>query len=60
LPLPLAPPVIVSHGALLLAAVQAQPFGAVMLVDPVPPPDTIDCPVGESANVQPTAACDTV
>jgi hypothetical protein len=60
LPLPLAPPVIVNHAESLLAAVQAHPLGAVTLVEPVPPADPIPWLVGDSANVQPVAACETV
>ena len=42
LPLPLAPPVTVSHDVLLLTPVHAQPAGAVTLVEPVPPPAATD------------------
>jgi len=59
-PLPVAPLVIVSQVVSLLDAVQAQPFGAVMAVEPVPPAATTDWLPGESENVQPTAACETV
>jgi len=48
LPLPLAPLVTVSHDVLLLTPVQAQPLGAVTLVDPVPPPAATDRLVGET------------
>jgi hypothetical protein len=60
LPLPLAPLVIVNHVVSLLDAVHAQPFGAVMFVEPVPPAATTDWLAGDSENVQPSAACDTV
>lgn len=46
LPLPDAPPVIVTQFA-LLAAVHAHPLGAVTLKLLVPPLWTIDCVVGE-------------
>jgi hypothetical protein len=46
LPLPDAPPVTVNQLVLLLTAVQAQPFCAVTLVDPVPPFATTDWLVG--------------
>jgi len=42
LPLPDAPAVTVNQLVLLLTAVHAQPFCAVTLVDPVPPPATTD------------------
>ena len=48
LPLPLAPLVTVSHDVLLLTPVQAQPAGAVTLVDPVPPPAATDWLVGDT------------
>jgi len=48
LPLPLAPLVTVSQDVLLLTPVQAQPLGAVTLVDPVPPPAATDRLVGET------------
>ena len=38
LPLPLAPPVTVSHDVLLLTPVHAHPAGDVTPVEPVPPP----------------------
>jgi hypothetical protein len=47
LPVPLAPPVIVSHVA-LLAAVHAQPVPAVTLTEPPPPVLAIDALVAES------------
>jgi hypothetical protein len=58
-PLPLAPEVRVSHDALLLA-VQAQPFDAVMVTDPVPPADVKDCEVDDNAYEHESAAWVTV
>jgi len=55
LPEPLAPLVIVSHPALLVA-VHAHPLVAVTAVDPVPPAPGTDWLVGEIENVQPAAA----
>jgi hypothetical protein len=52
-PAPLAPAVIVNH-PLLLAAVQLQPAGAVIVMSPVPPVPATDCDVGESAYVHDT------
>jgi hypothetical protein len=52
LPVPLAPDAIVSHGA-LLAAVQAQPAGAVTATRPVPPAAGCDADSGEIENTQP-------
>jgi hypothetical protein len=46
LPLPVAPLVTVSHDVSLLTPVQAQPPGAVTVVDPVPPAATMDAVVG--------------
>jgi len=45
-PLPLAPPVTVSHDVLLLTPVHAQPVGAVTAVELVPPPAATDRLVG--------------
>jgi hypothetical protein len=56
LPLPLAPDVMVNHVVSLLAAVHAQPFGVVMLVEPLPPAATTDWLTGFSEKVQPAAA----
>jgi hypothetical protein len=47
LPLPLAPEVIVSQLALLVAA-QVQPVGAAMVTDPDPPAVVIVCALGET------------
>jgi len=47
LPVPDAPLVTVSHETLLLTLVHAQPAGAVIVVDPVPPVDTTVWLVGE-------------
>jgi hypothetical protein len=47
LPLPVPPLVTVSHDVLLLTPVHAQPVGDVTVVEPVPPPATIEPLVGE-------------
>jgi hypothetical protein len=49
LPLPLAPLVIVSQDVSLLTAVHAQPPGEVTVVEPVPPAEATDEPVGAIA-----------
>ena len=54
LPLPPAPPVIVSH-ELLLVPVHEQPAGDVTSVEPVPPPAGTEPPVGEIAYVHANA-----
>jgi hypothetical protein len=56
LPLPVAPLVIVSQVGALDAAVHAQPVGAVTLVELLAPAAPADQLVGDSENVQPTAA----
>ena len=55
LPLPLAPLVTVSQDVLLLTPVQAQPAGAVTVVDPVPPAAATDWLVGDNEYVHPVA-----
>ena len=57
LPLPLAPPVTVSHDAALLTAVHEQPTGAVTLADPVPPAAAADALAGETDTEQLTPDC---
>jgi hypothetical protein len=52
LPLPLAPPVTVSHVEALLVAVHAHPAGAVTLVVLLPPAAVTERLVGDSENVQ--------
>jgi hypothetical protein len=59
-PLPVAPPVTVSHDGSLLAPVHAQPPGAVTVADPVLPVATMEAPVGAMENVHGAAACVTV
>ena len=54
---PLAPLEIDNHVGLLLAAVQAQPLGAVTLVVLLPAADVIARDVGEIENEQPSGAC---
>ena len=49
LPLPLAPPVTVSHDVLLLTPVHAHPAGDVTPVEPVPPPAGTEPLVGAIA-----------
>ncbi len=56
LPLPLAPPVTVSHDVLLLTPVHAHPAGDVTPVEPVPPPAGTEPLVGEIAYVHDNAA----
>src|SRR6266550_5410810 len=51
-PLPLAPAVMVIHGALLVA-VHAQPAPAVTETVPLPPEEGTVCVSGDTANVQP-------
>jgi len=58
-PDPVVPLVSVIHGA-LLAAVQAQPAGAVTVLLPLPPAAAMDCVVGEIDGEQDAAACVTV
>jgi hypothetical protein len=58
-PVPLPPDVTVNHDALLLA-VHAQPFVAVIVTEPAPPPDVIDRLVGDNVYEQESAACVTV
>ena len=58
-PLPDAPDVTVSH-PLLLAAVQAQPAGALTSTDPVPPEKGTGCEVAEIVNVQEMPVCVTL
>jgi hypothetical protein len=60
LPLPLVLLVIVSHDAALLDAVQAQPAGAVIDVEPVAPDAATEALTGVNENVQPSAAWLTV
>jgi hypothetical protein len=60
LPDPDAPDVMVSQPVLLLAAVHAQPAGALTDTVPVPPPEAILCEVGEIVSVQVMPACVTV
>lgn len=55
LPDPLAPPVIVSHAALLLA-VQPHPLPAVTPAVPFPPVAPKDCEAGVTENVHAAAA----
>jgi hypothetical protein len=59
LPDPVAPPLTVIHGALLVA-VQAQPVATVTLLLPLPPAAVTDCVVGEIEGEQDAAACVTV
>jgi hypothetical protein len=56
LPLPLAPPVIVNHAALLVAD-HAHPVGEVTLDDPVAAAALVDWLAGEIEYVQGAAAC---
>jgi hypothetical protein len=60
LPLPPAALVIVSQDVSLLTAVHEQPLGAVIAVEPVPPPNATDAPVGAIEYVHGAAACVTV
>lgn len=57
LPLPLEPPVTVSHDVALLAAVHAQPAGAVTLALPLPPDAPGDALDGESDTEQVAPDC---
>jgi hypothetical protein len=59
-PLPVAPPVIVSHEVSLLTPVHAQPPGVVTVVDPVPPAAVTDVALGAIVYVHGAAACVTV
>ena len=60
LPLPLAPPVTVSHDVLLLTPVHAHPVGDVTPVEPVPPPAGTEPLVGAIAYVQAMPGCVTL
>jgi hypothetical protein len=60
LPLPLAVPVTLSQPGASLTAVQLQPAGAVIAVDPVPPPAATEALSGDSEYVQATPAWFTV
>jgi hypothetical protein len=62
LPVPDAPPVSVSHGALAVAVHAQVPADAVTATEPEPPVSATLCPVGEIVNVQGAggAACVTV
>ena len=55
-PVPVAPPVTVSHDVALLTAVHEQPGVAVMVVDPVPPPAATVVLPGEIEYVHGAAA----
>lgn len=59
LPEPLAPPVTLSHDA-LLTAVQPQPPGATTLVDTAPPAAADDCDDDDRSNEHEAPACVTV
>ena len=56
-PLPVAPRVTVNHPVSLLTPVHEHPDGAVIVVEPVPPPARTAWLVGESAYVHGAAAC---
>ena len=60
LPLPLVLPVTLNQLGASLAAVHEQPAGAVIAVDPVPPPAATDALIGESEYVQATPGWSTV
>ena len=60
LPVPLAPPVTVSHDVLLLTPVHAHPAGDVTPVEPVPPPAGTEPLAAESVNVQAMPGCVTL
>src|SRR6187455_3746384 len=60
LPLPLAPPVTVSHDVLLLTLVHAHPASDVTPVEPVPPPAATEPLVGAIAYVQAMPGCVTL
>jgi hypothetical protein len=60
LPLPLAPPVTVSHEVLLLTPVHEHPAGEVTPVEPVPPVGGTEPLVEESVHVQVIPGCVTV
>jgi len=60
LPLPLAPPVTVSHDVLLLTPVHAHPASDVTLVEPVPPPAATAPLVGTIEYVQVRPGCVTL
>ena len=55
-PLPFGGPLTISHPTALLAAVHAQPAGAVTVAVPLPPPTGIDWLVGLSEYAQDDAA----
>ena len=60
LPLPLAVPVTLNQPDALLTALHAQPAGAVMAVDPVPPPTATEALTGDTEYVQATPGWSTV
>ena len=60
LPLPLALPLMLNQLGASLTAVHVQPAGAVMAVDPVPPPNATDALTGDSEYVQATPGWSTV
>jgi hypothetical protein len=60
LPLPLALPVTINQVGMLLVALHEQPAGAVIAVDPVPPPAATDALIGDSEYVQAAPAWLTV